>query len=162
MTEQETTAALQALEHEIADMIAEGFDPSAIREALKLIGAELTRQQTFTYEIPGRTPLVWDVNAAFEAVARGEIDGWTELPPEALAHIARANVYDEAAVERADPTAYGIAVEVRHSDGRDYSILIDGTHRAVKAYRDGVPFRAVILTRAAARACMLEGLDCAL
>lgn len=97
----------------------------------------------------------WNISLALKLVAARLREtlhgGYIEVPREGLESIVAQNTYDEAVVEAADHKSYGLAVIVAEPDGDDSMqrrvVLIDGTHRAVKAYRMGLGFKAIVLTQ---------------
>ena len=112
--------------------------------------------ETFTYEIPGYGTLHWNVTHAQRAVAAGQVEAHVTVDREQLAAIAAKNEWTQARVDQADPTIPGIGAPVIWQ-GQIIYILIDGTHRAVRAHQTGVPFEADLLTEAASRACLIAG-----
>ena len=82
----------------------------------------------------------------------------TEVPREELERIATGWDIDEATVEGADPTYPGLTAPILDpaQPGVVLHILIDGVHRAVKAYRTGQPFKAIVLPPEVSRDCLLD------
>jgi len=124
-------------------------DSTSVFEDLSVV--EVVKVQTFTFTVDDEV-IHWDVGAATEAVTRGEVLARLELPLEYMMHVARNNDYDPAHVAEVDYTQPGIAVEHEH-DGQMYHVLIDGTHRCVRALLERKPFYAWILSRAVADRC---------
>ena len=85
----------------------------------------------------------------------GESVACPPLPHDYLAHVASHNEFDEAHVAEVDVSEPGIAVEHEYH-GQTYHVLIDGTHRAVRALREGREFRAFILPVAVADRCRVS------
>ena len=110
--------------------------------------------ETFQYDIPGHPPVCWNVTAAKRAVAAGQVVARVTVPPDQLAAISQKNDWTQAGVDRADPTVPGIGAPLIWDGGILY-VLIDGTHRAVRALQTGVPFDADLLTDDASRACLI-------
>jgi hypothetical protein len=129
-----------------------------------LLSIRNVKVQTFAYDVPGYAePVRWDISRAKAQVAAGKIVGWDEPPPAILQRIADRYEWEEAVVETADPNEVGIGAPliwtVKAGAARPtiMYVLIDGTHRAVKALRTGAPFKVAMLTDEASRACILSG-----
>lgn len=121
---------------------------------------EVVRIEKFSYEVPGYRPVAWNINIAKELVESGRVVRRVEIDREELRNIMTRNAWDEEGVARADPSKPGIGAPiVDHVNKCVLYVLIDGTHRAVRALRDGVPFTANLLTDAAAEACTICGPD---
>lgn len=112
--------------------------------------------EAFTFTTILGDVLMWDVTKAREEVERNEVVGLSEIPPMTLAEIAASNEWTRAGVEAADPSKHGIAAPVV-AFGQVIYVLIDGTHRAVRALKDKKPFSAWMLNDAANRRCLVRG-----
>ena len=110
--------------------------------------------ETFRYTIPGHGTLIWNVSAAKDAIAAGQVLTRVPIAREQMAGIVAKNEYEEARVAMVDPSRPGIGAPFLW-EGRVEYLLIDGTHRCVKAYRMGVPFEVDLLTDEAAKACLI-------
>ena len=86
----------------------------------------------------------FDIGVAMRIVNNGRAP--MEYPSEYLQQFVENNQYTEAHVEHVDATQPGILAFVPMPDGNTYAAIIDGSHRAVKCYREGKPFRVLALT----------------
>jgi hypothetical protein len=113
--------------------------------------------EAFTFTTILGDVFTWDITRARELVQAGgaNVIGLSEIPPSVLAEIAVSNEWQQAVVDKADPTQHGIAAPVV-AFGQVIYILIDGTHRAVKALHDRTPFCAWMLSDKANRACLVR------
>ena len=112
--------------------------------------------QTFEYSFPNGDQIVWSVDKAMDLVRDGQVLTLMELPRDQMLLIAQRNEWSLSKLEDADPSEPGIAApiivtrdeqpqlgpELKHI----IYVLIDGTHRCVRALCNGVPFKAHILT----------------
>lgn len=125
-----------------------------------LESGELKRAtETYTYEWASGS-VTWNITQAKQLIAEGRAVGWNDVAHDQLQRIAERYDYDEATVARADPCVPGIAAPIL-DQGQVVYVIIDGIHRAVRAYRDGQPFIVLILSDEDSRACILgnpEGL----
>lgn len=120
----------------------------------------ITVTKAYTYSVDGHGDIVWDIGLALAFANAGEIETTIEVDRDQMAMIAARNDFNEARLAEVDPSIPGIAapVWIPQIDQRVY-VLIDGTHRCVRALRDGVPFHARVLTHVAALKCMVECAD---
>jgi hypothetical protein len=131
-----------------------------LRDAVLDLGdAVLVRTQVeheaFTFTtILGET-FTWDITRARDHVQRGDVVGLDEIPRGVLAEIAASNDWQQDVVDKADPSKHGIAAPIV-ALGEVIYILVDGTHRAVRALQQGQPFSAWLLTPEANRACLVR------
>jgi hypothetical protein len=119
--------------------------------------------ETYRYTLQdGLGDIVWDVLHAKRLVATG---GCPLMPVdrEQQAHVARTYDISEAKVAAADIRQPGIAAPMIWLGSPQYGpprhivyVLIDGIHRTVRAFRDGQPFSAYVLSDAQSRACLLS------
>lgn len=110
----------------------------------------------FTYTTERGHQLMWDVTRAKAEVAAGHTIATVPIAPSELAEIAARNDWTAARVAIADPTLPGIGAPMVW-EGSVIYILIDGTHRAVRAHQTDGVFSAHLLTDEAARRCLLSG-----
>ena len=109
-----------------------------------------------------RGVIVWDVTRAQALLAREGSIGTLEVDREQQAHVATTYDITEEKVARADISQPGIAAPILWDgdpalapQGMVY-VLIDGIHRTTRAYQEGWPFYAVVLSDAQSRACVLS------
>ncbi len=121
-----------------------------------LVGFE--RYEVYTHTLPNGELMIWDVSTAKAAVARGEIVAEIDMDIAAMRHVVEHNEYDEAIVARANIAQPGIAAPCVWQ-GQVCYLLIDGSHRCVKAYRAGQAFRVTLLSDRAGDSCLLAGPD---
>jgi hypothetical protein len=113
--------------------------------------------ETYTFTCPGQEPPTrWNVSYAKQLVGCGCIVATVDIDRQTMMDISTRNEWNPAKLPYVDPSDPGIAAPFVHEGALIY-ILIDGTHRCVKALQQGVPFRAHLLTDDAARACHIEG-----
>jgi hypothetical protein len=112
--------------------------------------------EVYHHDIPGVGRITWDIGRAKRQLDAGHIVQPAPAPidPAVMQHIADHNEYDDAVVASANPKEWGIAAPILWQGAIQY-VLIDGTHRCIKALREGKPFYAYLLTDEAARACLL-------
>ena len=114
--------------------------------------------ETFTYDVPNVGSVKWDISRARLQAAAGFVVATSEVSRETLQGISARYQYDEAVVATADPLEPGLAAPLIFPEtGEAMWVLIDGTHRAVKALRENVPFTVQHLSAEASRACIIEG-----
>jgi len=119
--------------------------------------------ETYAYTLhEGRGTLVWNVTAAKAIQAAGVDLILVEVERTQLGHIATTYEIIEAKVLAADIGQPGIAAPFMWRGSAAFApygivyILVDGIHRAVRAYRERKPFYAHILTDAQSRRCVLS------
>ena len=114
--------------------------------------------EAFTFTTIFGDVFTWDITRAREfAQAGGEhVVGLSEIPPQVLAEIAASNEWQQDVVDKADPSQHGIAAPMVAA-GQIIYVLIDGTHRAVKALQTRQTFCAWMLSDKANRACLVRG-----
>lgn len=116
--------------------------------------------QTFHYDVPGYARCWWDINLAREEADAGHLVATAEIDRDQMQEISERNEFDEAKVELVDDSLPGIGAPLRippqFGTGIAY-ILIDGTHRCIKALRHGRIFKARLLTDEAADRCWIAG-----
>lgn len=83
----------------------------------------------------------WSVTAAKELIAKRETPKLITLDPATIGLFLVINQYDPIHLEHVDYTEPGIIAV--NTDGR--TALIDGTHRAAKAQREGKSFQCHIV-----------------
>ena len=112
---------------------------------------------TYQYDVPGHAPVFWDVAAALREVEAGHVEVTVPIDREEMAGIRQNCHWDAAKIDHVDPTIPGIGAPLMLPDEKVVIyILIDGTHRCVRALRDGLPFHARLLTFEAAKRCLLS------
>lgn len=137
----------------IETLVESGFRLDAL---LSILGErpEVLFAETYSYEIPGHAPMLWNVSQAIIECENGHVDAVVPIAHAEMAGIVNQCGWDEAHLARADPERPGIAAPIR-LDGVVFFILIDGTHRCVRAYREQRPFLARCLSLEAAQRCVL-------
>lgn len=101
-------------------------------------------------------PFIWNINQAkVEVATASSVIATVEIERDQMQIIATRSEFDEAHLPRVDITQPGIGAPVVLPDGSVAFILIDGTHRCVRAYREGRPFFARLLTDEAAARCVI-------
>lgn len=115
------------------------------------------RHESFRYQIPGEPDILWDVTIARAALEAGYLLTEVEIPRSEMQEIANRNAWDPVKLDAVDPAIPGIGAPLVLPQLGVIYVLIDGLHRNARALRDGLPFRARLLTDDAARACFLEG-----
>lgn len=118
---------------------------------------EYLRLETYQYTIPGYETVWWNVTAAKAEVAKGHTFTTVPIAREEMQGIATRNDFDEAHLAAVDDTQPGIGAPLYIPGEGVIYILIDGTHRCVKALRAGRTFSAQLLTNEAAMRCVLRG-----
>jgi hypothetical protein len=113
-------------------------------------------REVFQYDVPGFPTLWYDVTAAKAAIERGEFCTTAEIEREQMRHVMERNEWTEAELASVDPSEPGIAVPFMPVPDLIVYMLIDGTHRCVKAYRENRPFFARCLTDKAAAGCLMN------
>jgi hypothetical protein len=112
--------------------------------------------EAFTFNtILGQT-IRWNITQAQREIAAGHVMARTEIAREDMRAIAASNDWTEDGVTNADPTLDGIAAPLFDGNGTIIYVLIDGTHRLVRALREGRPFFAKALTDEANRRCVID------
>src|SRR5262245_40611355 len=127
-------------------------------------GEMLDGIDTFTYKLTAGGWLTWDifrakhwVNAQLRAGKAATLQV-TDMPREEMARVATSWEYTEAFVPKANPEVPGLCAPILDPahHGAVTSILIDGVHRCVKAYREGKPFQLIMLPSPIAWECLLD------
>jgi hypothetical protein len=120
--------------------------------------------EVYTYTFHNGDEVMWDISMAKHIVETHPeaIVKTIELPTDVLRDLSTHNEWTEERVKSCDPSQPGLAAVVmgkRDGDGPDvpqyFAIVIDGTHRGVKALREGKPFSVRVLSDTASRACAL-------
>ena len=111
--------------------------------------------QTMSWDVAyGR--YTWNVPAAQALVAHTP-HRLRVTPTHQLAHLADIATVDAAHVQRVDPTQPGIVgMYFDLAEGGWRAIIIDGNHRAVRAFQTGVTFSCYELTPVESWALLLE------
>jgi hypothetical protein len=123
---------------------------------LESLSIETVDLETFRYDIPGYQTLVWNVTRAKAEIAAGQVLATVPIVPEEMAAIEAKNGFDPAHLDQVDHTQPGIGAPFWWKGQVQY-LLIDGTHRCVKAHRAGAEFQVRLLTDRGARRCLLAG-----
>jgi len=114
-----------------------------------------THIEAFTFNtILGQT-IRWNVTQAQAEIAAGHVLARSEIAPSDMQAIADSNEWTEEGVANADAALDGIAAPIL-ALGVVIYVLIDGTHRCVRALREGRPFFAKLLTDDANRRCVID------
>ena len=132
---------MDPLRHPEADAL---FVPAGVHESFR-----------FTFE-NGDGDALYDITIAKACVVAGWTVACVEIPRAMMADIAERNEWDPARLDRVDPAIPGIGVPML-LDGAVIYALVDGMHRNARALRDGLPFKAHLLTDDAAQACLIAG-----
>ena len=111
--------------------------------------------EAFTFTTIYGDVITWDITHAREQVRTRQIAGLHEIPRDVLAEIAAANEWTQAGVDAADVSRHGISAPLV-ANGRVVYILIDGTHRAVRALQTNKPFCVWLLTDEGNRDCIVN------
>ena len=99
----------------------------------------------------------WDIDQAIREVAEGNFFAIDWLTDEAKQGVYERCGWDADKLARVDPSIPGIGAPLRiPSLGVVSYILIDGTHRCVRAYLEKLPFGAKLLTDEAAKRCLVR------
>jgi hypothetical protein len=89
--------------------------------------------------------MAWDVELALQLVSDGRT--CVTVHPALLNEMLRVNQVDPGHLDHVDPSIPGIACVVDYTPRSEPIVcLIDGSHRAARCRRDGLPFRACALT----------------
>lgn len=115
----------------------------------------IARHQVFEWrEASSGQVFAWDVTLAEKFRGNGFILMTTVAERDQMEAVKRNNEWDPLVVARADPSIHGIGAPIV-KDGAIAYILIDGTHRCVRALETGVPFEVDLLTDEVAAACQI-------
>jgi glutamate-1-semialdehyde 2,1-aminomutase len=99
----------------------------------------------------------YDVDKARALVADGHEP--VEVEEESVVASVAESELDECHVPHVDPTIPGIIAHIRSTDADDEEVrghvLIDGHHRAARCLREGLPFRAYLLTEEESEAILV-------
>ncbi len=97
--------------------------------------------------------LAFDIELASEICQDGRTP--VEIPVETLESILKVNAITPEHVDHVDPTVPGISCPVDVTPNRQEVLgLIDGSHRAARCRRDGIPFFAFQMTMEEAQRCL--------
>jgi hypothetical protein len=101
--------------------------------------------QIYTIRLSGGTLLAWDVELALQLCSDGRKP--VRVHPVHVDEMLRVNRYWPAHLDHVDATLPGIVTVLEYTDdSQPLTCLIDGSHRAGKCRRDGLPFFAYLLT----------------
>jgi hypothetical protein len=115
---------------------------------------------TFSYNTDSLGRLTWNVTKAL-ALVQEHGSPLVEVPREVMEQVRDHYRYREepdwrAVVDAADPTVPGVGAGFWHPDFKEwYTVLIDGTHRCVRAVELHLPFHAYLLSPQDSYACLL-------
>jgi len=113
-------------------------------------------REYFVYHLEGRYDFDVDRARVFTSDGREAV----ELEEESTRLSLEGCTMDEAHIDHVDPTIPGLIAHVFHTtpEGEELAghVLIDGNHRAARCLRDGLPFRAYLLTEDESRAILLR------
>lgn len=118
---------------------------------------EIVRVETYQYSMPGYDDVWWNVSRAKDEIAAGHILTTVPIERDQMEGIAEKCGFDEARLDRVDDSQPGIGAPLLIPDEGIIYVLIDGTHRCVKALRAGRIFSAQLLTDDAAARCVMSG-----
>jgi hypothetical protein len=130
---------LQGMQATHSDSGKEGFDPSCPKCRQRREGPEL-----FRFERYDGAAFAWDIRMARELCSDGRSPSF--VPPEALDAILSVNRTEPGHVDHVDPKIPGIACACGSATGQSLWVLIDGSHRAARCRRDGLPFLVHLLS----------------
>lgn len=114
------------------------------------------RGEMFEYVVPDHGTLVWNVTIAKLEAAEGNLIATVEMSREDMAGVVRQNSFEEAHLADVDITLPGVGAPVVWENKILY-VMIDGTHRCVRAYREDKPFVVQLLTDEAAKRSFVGG-----
>lgn len=121
------------------------------------IGPAMRIGETYEYTIPGYETVWWNISRAkWEVRDPANVEVTVPIERDQMQAIADRNDFDPDHLATVDETQPGIGAPIFIEDEVAY-ILIDGTHRCVKALRADRPFYAQLLTHAANERCLLRG-----
>jgi hypothetical protein len=115
---------------------------------------------SFTYNVPGFAPIVWNITEARRAAEAGEIVQLVQMDLGDLQSVVERNAagIDWSKVETVDRRIPGIAAPIiNHHTGAINYVLIDGNHRAAQALAVREPFMVRLLTGPASRRAIISG-----
>jgi hypothetical protein len=96
--------------------------------------------------------MAWDVGLALKICSDGRSP--ILIQPDQLDDMLRVNQFDPRHLDHVDPRLPGIACPVDYTDDlQPILCLIDGSHRAARRRRDGLPFFAYVLTDQESELC---------
>jgi hypothetical protein len=96
--------------------------------------------------------MAWDVGLALKICSDGRSP--ILIRPDQLDEMLRVNQFDPRHLDHVDPALPGIACPVDYTDDlQPILCLIDGSHRAARRRRDGLPFVAYVLTDQESQLC---------
>ena len=113
----------------------------------------IAQVEAYTYTFDSGEAIVWNVDEAKRLIARRRVD-IIDVPREELAVIKARNEWSPPRVAQVDPTIPGIGAPILF-DGNIGYILIDGTHRCVRALELDIPFKVALLTDEDSRAAIV-------
>lgn len=116
----------------------------------------LERRHKFTTTLDGGGTVTWDTTLAVElANVDAHVRAVVDIDVVEMRGIMERNDWSEAKIATVDCSIPGVGAPIE-VNGEKFYILIDGTHRCVRALRDGLIFRARLLTVMAAARCVLS------
>lgn len=121
---------------------------------MEIYTVQSVKHESFTYEIPGHGKIIWDVTTARERADAGGIAATVMIDKEQMELIARNNDWQASKLAHVDIAIPGIGAPMVWQ-GQIIYVLIDGTHRCVRALHEGKPFEARLLSDDAARQSVL-------
>ncbi len=133
---------------ELAALLRAQANPNCAECVSRLSGPEVYTVTRFR----DNALLAWDIDLAIEICTDGRCP--IEIPHEILDDILGVNGTTPAHIDHVSLEHPGIAcaVDLTH-EGAPVSGLIDGSHRAARARRDGARFFAYLLTDEESRRC---------
>lgn len=117
------------------------------------------RLQVFRYDVPGVGVVVWDITGLRARVAADPtaVRLAVQIDPQTMGEIEARNDFDEAHLADVDLSQPGIAAPLIYERREVMYVLVDGTHRCVRAHREGRIFWAQLVTDAVSRAYTISG-----
>lgn len=117
----------------------------------------IAKTERFEYLIPGYAPLVWNIVLAKQLAADPRwVESIVTIGRSEMRAITERNSWEPSRVADVNIADPGIGAPFIWEGTASY-LLIDGTHRCVRAYRERKPFAVRLLTDEAARRCYISG-----
>jgi hypothetical protein len=114
--------------------------------------------EIFTFRKTDGSVVIWDVYRAIEFCSDGRQP--REIDRETLRLIATLNETNSTHVDHVNPRIAGIFCRENTPEGERRAVLIDGSHRAARCYRESLPFFAFELTEQESKICQATTVAC--